>query len=110
MVMSFLRYVNENKIPANQQALSELFELFLVYEICENNSANLLRVRKQVLIKIYFNLHFPHKIIIIKLSVIDSDQLKAFQEKLFNLLPKIRQNAVTLVDSFDYLDSNLCKI
>lgn len=33
-----------------------------------------------------------------------------FKEKLYSLLPKIRTNAVVLVDAFDMLDSNLCKI
>jgi hypothetical protein len=106
MVMSFLRYVNENKTPVNQQALSELFELFLVYEICENNSANLLRVN--FIFNYIISLYCKLIKIKIKLNVIDSDQLKAYQEKLYNLLPIIRVNAVTLVDSFDYLDSNLC--
>ena len=33
------------------------------------------------------------------------DQMK---EKMLELLPKIRINALVLVDSFDFLDSNLC--
>lgn len=35
--------------------------------------------------------------------------MNAFSEKLYNLLPAIRAKAVLLVDSFDYLDSNLCE-
>jgi acyl-CoA oxidase len=34
--------------------------------------------------------------------------MREFSNKLFDLLPKIRLNAVSLVDSFGYLDSNLC--
>lgn len=32
------------------------------------------------------------------------------KEKMLDLLPKIRINALALVDSFDLLDSNLCKL
>jgi hypothetical protein len=33
-----------------------------------------------------------------------------YNENLYQLLPKIRVNAVALVDAFDMLDSNLCNI
>lgn len=85
LVSSNLVYVDENKTECNQKALAELFELFLLYEMCENNSANLLR-----------------------LNILNADEMNKYSEKLYNLLPKVRLNAVTFVDSFDYLDSNLC--
>lgn len=34
--------------------------------------------------------------------------MKELTENLFSLLKKVRVNAVVLVDSFNYLDSNLC--
>ena len=34
--------------------------------------------------------------------------MKEYTEKLYSLLKVVRQNAVVLVDSFNYLDSNLC--
>ena len=31
-----------------------------------------------------------------------------YKEKIYKILPKIRQNSVALVDSFDMPDSSLC--
>ncbi|CAF0808334.1 unnamed protein product [Brachionus calyciflorus] len=77
--------INSNVDKNNQEALTELFELFVLYEITEDYSTNIMR-----------------------LSVVDADQMKNFSERLYLLLKKVRQNAVVLVDSFNYLDSNLC--
>lgn len=43
------------------------------------------------------------------MNTLKSEELNKMRERMFDLLPKIRQNAVALVDSFDLLDSNLCK-
>ena len=34
--------------------------------------------------------------------------MSEYNERLGELLSKIRENAVLLVDAFDFLDSNLC--
>lgn len=41
------------------------------------------------------------------MNIIDSDKMMEIRDKLYELLPKIRKNAVALVDAFDWQDSNL---
>ena len=55
VIFSNLSCILSNKFPTNQQALAELFELYLLYEICEVYSANILRV---ILNLIYSGLFF----------------------------------------------------
>ena len=86
MMTCNLLSIVSNQIEQNQKALSELFEFSILYDIVENFSSSFL-----------------------KFNLIDSNQMKVYTDSLFALLPKIRQNAVCLVDSFDFLDSNLCK-
>ena len=43
------------------------------------------------------------------MNIIDSDKMAEVRDKLYELLPKIRKNAVALVDAFDWQDSNLSK-
>ena len=41
------------------------------------------------------------------MNIIDSDGMLEIRERLYDLLPKIRKNAVALVDAFDWKDSHL---
>ncbi len=71
---------------ANGQALSELFELYLLYDVVDTYASSFL-----------------------KYGVVSSQAMREqHTDKLFELLKKVRVNAVALVDSFDLLDSNLC--
>lgn len=81
----FLLAVHGHSVAANQQALSELFELFLLYNFCDTHASHLL-----------------------KYNIIDSTKMSEHNERVCKLLTKIRVNAVLLVDAFDFLDSNLC--
>lgn len=81
----FLDAINGHSVKVNQQALSELFELFLLYNFCDAYASHILR----------FN-------------IIESSKMSEYNERLGELLSKIRENAVLLVDAFDFLDSNLC--
>jgi hypothetical protein len=74
-----------NNSNDNMDALVDLFELYMLYDICDNYSKNILR-----------------------LNITSANKMSEYNERLYKLLPKIRVNAVTLVDSFDWLDSNLC--
>jgi len=97
-----------HKCEKNQHILAELCELYILYAICDTYAANILRVRNLTLNlvenKIIYFLLFKIK----KFNLIDPEIMSEFREKLYDLLPKIRINAVSLTDSFDYLDSNLC--
>lgn len=44
------------------------------------------------------------------MNIIKPSEINQMRERMLELLPNIRRNAVALVDSFDLLDSNLCKI
>lgn len=44
------------------------------------------------------------------MNIIKPIEMNQMRERMLDLLPNIRRNAVALVDSFDHLDSNLCKI
>lgn len=85
VINSFIDAIHSHKVEVNQKALCELFELFVLYDICDSFSSNVLR-----------------------LNVIDSQKMTEYNEKLGELLPKIRVNAVLLVDAFGWLDANLC--
>ncbi len=43
----------------------------------------------------------------LKYEIVDADQMNAFEKRLRELLGRVRVNAVALVDSFDWSDSNL---
>ncbi|CAF0957540.1 unnamed protein product [Brachionus calyciflorus] len=68
----------------NQIVLEELFELYLLYGIVEK-----------------FSIHF------LKLELIDGTRMTDLQTKFFELLKKVRVNALCLVDAFGWSDSNL---
>ena len=40
----FLTYILAHEVPANQAALIQLFELFILYDFCENFSSDILKV------------------------------------------------------------------
>ncbi|RNA34484.1 peroxisomal acyl-coenzyme A oxidase 1 isoform X2 [Brachionus plicatilis] len=82
---SNLLCVYKNGLIENQRALSDLMELYILYSITDNYSGNFLRM-----------------------NILKPETLNQFKEKMLDLLPIIRKNAVALVDSFDLLDSNLC--
>ena len=44
VIFSYLSCILSNKYPVNQLVLSDLFELYLLYEICEVYGAAILRV------------------------------------------------------------------
>jgi acyl-CoA oxidase len=69
---------------ANRAALSDLFELYMLYELCDVYPGNVLR-----------------------LTVIDATRMNELRERMLNMLPVVRTNAVALVDAFDLPDSNL---
>ena len=72
-------------------------------------SWNLVENLWQLLTSSHYNCYGPIKINFLKFQILDADKINVFNEKLYDLLAKVRINAVTFVDSFDYLDSNLCK-
>ena len=74
----------EKENDQNQVVLQELFELYLLYGICDTFTAQLL-----------------------KYEIVSAKELDSYQSKLFELLQKIRVNALALVDSFDWTDANL---
>lgn len=41
---SFLAALAFHQVKENQQAMAELFELFMLYDICDNYAVNVLRV------------------------------------------------------------------
>ena len=79
-----LKAILVNGDERNQETLSELFELFVLYDLTDTYATSLL-----------------------KFGVVSSAEMSEYTNKLFHLLPKIRVNAVALVDAFDLLDSNL---
>ena len=85
VIFANLHCIHSNPVMANRKALSELFELYVLYEITDVYSGSILR----------FN-------------VLDLNVFNEWKEKLLNLLPVIRVNAVALVDSFGMQDANLC--
>lgn len=85
VINNFLNAILSCKNEKNQQALIDLFELFALYDICDNFSGNVL-----------------------KFNVIDSNKMTEYNDRIGELLSRIRVNAVLLVDAFDWLDSNLC--
>ena len=44
VINCFLAAIASHEVAGNQQALGELFELFMLYDICDNFGANVLRV------------------------------------------------------------------
>ncbi len=69
----------------NQEALGELFELYLLYDLVDTYATGFLR----------------H-------GLVSAEQVRAHSARLFDMLKCVRVNAVALVDAFDLLDSNLC--
>lgn len=105
VINCFLAAIDSHKSQANQQALTELFELFMLYDICDNFAPNILRVnllifyaKNTILIVINF----------FKFKIIDTEIMTEMNEVLSDLLAKVRINAVNLVDAFDWKDSILC--
>ena len=109
----------------NQLALNDMFEIYLIYGIVDTYSTFILQVKKYNL-KWINNFKHKWKILdpsersfvvfliknlyfFLKYNIIADSQLVYYQEKLFTLFEKIRKVAVTLVDSFDWSDANLCK-
>jgi len=81
----FISSINKHQVASNQKVLIELLQLFILYDMCDIFAANFLRF-----------------------GVVDSEKMTEYNDRLKALLPKIRVNAVHLVDAFDWLDANLC--
>lgn len=81
----FILAIHGHSVKVNQEALCELFELFLLYNFSDVYASYIL-----------------------KYNIIDSDKMNEYYETVCKLLAKIRVNAVLLVDAFDNLDSTLC--
>ena len=92
----------------NQDALRDLFELYLVYGVVDTYSSLFLKVDTIYLCLDSIHVHKSPSSLF-KYGIIDSEQLNRHQTRLFELLKRVRVNALALVDSFDWSDSHLCK-
>lgn len=85
VINCFLSAIYKHNSTVNQTAMLDLFELFILYDITDVFSTNVLRFH-----------------------VIDSDKMAEYNDRLSELLNKIRVNAVLLTDAFDWSDNVLC--
>lgn len=89
--------------PAVADVLKHVLELFAV-EQCTKYLADIQRVIQYI----WNAMQFFYKIIfILQFTTIKENDIRALQNKLEELLAKIRPNAVSIVDSFDIPDKVL---